>query len=212
MREVDLTARSDESVRDQLRPVALAIKDGGLAVVPTTTYYALAADAFNADAVRRVFAAKKRDPGKPLIVLVDSFGMAKSAVSELDPRAKELDWRYGSKGLTYILRASDRLPDELTAGTGTVAVRVERNEILQELLALTGTPLTGTSANVEGQSPAMKLDDAVAGLRDWIDVAVRWWPAQAVAATTIVDLTAEVPRVVREGTVPSADVMAALSE
>ncbi len=210
MKEIDLTVRSEESMRELLRPVALTIKDGGLAVVPTTTYYALVADALNPTAVRRVFSAKKRSPDKPLIVLVDSFGMAKSVVSNLDPRAQELDWRYGRKGLTYILEASDRLPVELTSGTGTVAIRVERHEVIQELLALTGTPITGPSANVEGRAPAVRIDDAVAGLRDWIEVAVRWWPAQASAATTIVDLTSEAPRVVREGTVPADDILAAL--
>ena len=98
MKEIDLTARSDESMRDLLRPVALSIKGGGLAVVPTTTYYALAADAFNPDAVHRVFSAKRRSPQKPLIVLVDSFGMAKSVARDMDPRAQELDWRFGRKG------------------------------------------------------------------------------------------------------------------
>jgi L-threonylcarbamoyladenylate synthase len=210
MKEIDLTARSDESMRDLLRPVALAIKDGGLAVVPTTTYYALAADAMNPDAVRRVFSAKKRSPSKPLIVLVDSFGMAKSVVRDLDPRAQELDWRYGSKGLTYVLHASERLPPELTSGTGTVAVRVERHEVIQELLALTGTPITGSSANVEGQTPAARVDDAVAGLRDWLEIAVRWWPSQATAATTMVDFTSDEPRILREGTVPADDVLSAL--
>lgn len=211
MREIDLTARGDESMRDLLRPVALAIKDGRLAVVPTTTYYALAADPFNPDAVHRVFSAKRRSPGKPLIVLVDSFGMARTVVSELDPRAQDLDWRYGSKGLTYVLAASDRLPAELTCGTGTVAVRVERHEVVQELLGLTGGPITGPSANVEGRGPAIRIDDAVAGLRDWIEIAVRWWPATGGKATTIVDLTSEEPRVVREGTVPASDVLAALA-
>ena len=211
MREIDLTAGSDESIRDLLRPVALSIRGGGLAVVPTTTYYGLAADAFNPDAVHKVFSAKRRSPEKPLIVLVDSFGMAKSVATDLDQRAQELDWRFGKKGLTYVLRASDRLPTELTAGTGTVAVRVERHEVVQELLGLIDGPITGPSANVEGSVPPVRLDDAVAGLRDWIEVAVRWYPSQAAAPSTIVDLTAEEPRVVREGTVPASEILAALA-
>ena len=210
MREIDLTARSDEGLRDLLRPAALALKNGGLVVVPTTTYYALSADATNPAAVRKVFSAKKRDPKKPLIVLVDSFEM-KTVVAAVDQRVKELDWRFGGKGLTYVLAASDRLPDELTAGGGTVAVRVERNEVVQELLGLVGQPITGPSANIEGRPPPAKVDDAVAGLRDWVDVAVRWWPASAAGPTTIVDLTSEEPAIVREGTVSADDIAGVLS-
>lgn len=210
MKEIDLTARSDESMKELLRPVAIAIKDGGLAVVPTTTYYALAADALNPTSIRRVFSAKHRDPGKPLIVLVDSFGMADTLVESVDPRAKELDWRLGAKGLTYVFPASPALPEELTAGGGTVAVRVERNEVIQELLSLTGTPITGPSANLEGHPPPSRFDDAVAQLREWLDVAVRWWPSQAASASTIVDLTSREPRIIREGSVPADDVLRVL--
>jgi len=200
-------------MRDLLRPAALAVKGGRLVIVPTTTYYALAADAMDSSAVRRVFSAKRRDPRKPLIVLVDSFEMMARVVRSVDPRAKELDWRFGAKGLTYVLGASDRLPEELTAGTGTVAVRVERNEVVQELLGLVGQPVTGPSANVEGQPPPKKLDDALApGLRDWVDVAVRWWPTSASAPTTIVDLTKDVPAILREGTVSATDILGALSQ
>jgi L-threonylcarbamoyladenylate synthase len=211
MQEIDLTARSDESMRDLLRPAARALRDGALVVFPTTTYYALGADAMSPEAVRRVFSAKKRDRTKPLIALVDSFDMAKTLVGEVDSRARELDWRLGSRGLTYVLRASPRVPEELSAGGGTVAFRVERHEVVQELLGLFGGPVTGPSANLEGQRPAGRLDDAVAGLRDWIEVAVRWWPSAAPAPTTIVDLTSPDAKVVREGTVSEAEVAAALA-
>lgn len=212
MKEIDLTARSDESRKELLRPAALAIKDGHLVIVPTSTYYALAADATNPKAVRRVFSAKKRDPSKPLIVLVDSFQMVKPYVLEIPPAAKELDWRFGGKGLTYVLGAASGLPEELTGGTGTVAVRVERNEVLQELLGLIGRPITGPSANIEGRPAPSNLDQAVAGLKDWIEVAVRGWPSKAGAPTTIVDLTGETPSLVREGTVPWDDLAKALGQ
>jgi L-threonylcarbamoyladenylate synthase len=211
VREIDLTAKSDESLKDLLRPAALAIKDGDLAIVPTTTYYALTCDAFNPTAVRKVFSAKGRDEAKPLPVLVDSFGMMKTVVRELDPRVKDLDWRFGSKGLTYVLEAADRLPVELTAGTGTVAVRFERHEVIQELLALVGLPITGSSANREGAPPPSAVDDALRELRDWVEVAVRSWRSTATTPSTIVDLTSKDATVVREGTVPEEDIRRALA-
>ncbi len=206
MRIIDLTERSDEPTRDLLRPVALAIKDGDLAILPTMTYYGLCADALNPDAVGRVFKAKGRDPSKPLIVLVDSFEMLKPLVEEIPPVARELEWRLGAKGLTYVLKASDRLPSELTAGGETIAVRLERNEVVQEILALVGQPITAPSANHEGEEPPRNVDEAVRALRDWIEIAVRWYPSSATAPTTLVDLTCDVPTVLREGTVPAADI------
>lgn len=206
MKTIDLTQKSDETPRDLLSPAALAIKSGNLVVVPTTTYYALAADALNPAAVGRVFSAKQRDRGKPIIALVDSFEMLRSLVTSVPPALKELEWRLGNKGLTYVLDASPCVPSEMTGGTGTVAVRVERNEIVRELLGLVGQAITGTSANVEGRPPARTADEAVAQLRDWLDVVVRSWPSGASKPTTIVDLTKPDRPVVREGTVPEADV------
>ena len=206
MREIDLTARSDESTRELLAPAVRALKDGSLVILPTTTYYALSADATNQDAVRRVFSAKKRDAGKPLIVLVDSLGMMKPFVSEIPDAVKELEWRLGSKGLSYVLRASNRLPAEVTADTGTVAVRVERNEVVLEVLSQLGAPIVAPSANIEGADPPRRVDEAIAPLRDWIEIAVRWYPATATAASTIVDLTGDGFSIVREGTVPAADI------
>jgi L-threonylcarbamoyladenylate synthase len=206
MREIDLTARSDESMRELLAPAVRALKGGSLVILPTTTYYALSADATNPDAVRRVFSAKKRDVGKPLVVLVDSLGMMKQFVSEIPAAVKELEWKLGGKGLSYVLRASDRLPTEVTAGTGTVAVRVERNEVVLEVLSSFGQPIVAPSANIEGADPPRKVDEAIAPLRDWIEIAVRWYPATATAASTIVDLTGDGFSIIREGTVPSADV------
>ena len=206
MREIDLTARSDENMRELLAPAARALKKGALAVLPTTTYYALSADATNAEAVRRVFSAKKRDPKKPLVVLVDSLGMMKPFVREIPASVKDLEWKLGSKGLSYVLRASERLPEEVTAGTGTVAVRVERNEVVLEVLSLLGQPIVAPSANIEGADPPRRVDDAIAPLRDWIEVVVRWYMTTATSASTIVDLTGDSFSIVREGTVPAADV------
>jgi len=206
MREIDLTARNDESMRELLAPAVRALKDGSLVILPTTTYYALSADATNVDGVRRVFSAKKRDASKPLIVLVDSLGMMKQFVSEIPATVKDLEWRLGSRGLSYVLRASDRLPTEVTAGTGTVAVRVERNEVILELLSQLSVPIVAPSANIEGADPPRRIDEAVAPLRDWIEVAVRWYPATAAAASTIVDLTGDSFSIIREGTVSAAEI------
>jgi hypothetical protein len=127
-------------------------------------------------------------------------------VSEIPAAVKDLEWKLGSKGLSYVLRTSDRLPTEVTAGTGTVAVRVERNEVVLEVLSQLAVPIVAPSANIEGADPPRRVDEAIAPLRDWIEVVVRWYPATATAASTIVDLTGDEFSIIREGTVPAADV------
>jgi L-threonylcarbamoyladenylate synthase len=211
LKEMDLTARSDESMRELLAPVGVALKSGSLVILPTTTYYALVCDAANPDALRRVYSAKKRDPSKPLIVLVDSLGMLRPLVRELPDAVKDLEWRLGSKGITYVLKATNLVPEEVTAGTGTVAVRFERNEIVQEILSLTGQPIVAPSANVEGAPPPRTIEEAVAPLKDWIEIAVRWYPSQATSPSTLVDLTGPAYAVLREGTVPTSDIDKVLS-
>jgi L-threonylcarbamoyladenylate synthase len=210
MKTIDLTLKSDEALKDLLSPAALAIKGGSLVVVPTMTYYALAADLLNPAAASRVFSAKQRDRSKPLIALVDSFEMLRPLVASIPPALKELEWRLGNRGLTYILEASPLVPSEVTSGTGTLAVRIERNEVVRELLGLVGQAITGTSANVEGRLPPRTADEAVAQLRDWLDVVVRSWPSSAAKPTTIVDLTKPGHPIVREGSVPEDDVRGVL--
>jgi L-threonylcarbamoyladenylate synthase len=210
MKVIDLTAKSDETQKEMLAPVARSVKAGDLVIVPTTTFYALAADALNARALRRVHAAKKRHPSKPFIVLVDSLEMIKPLARIIPEELKEIDWRFGRKGVTYVVPAAPGLPSELTGGTGTVAVRIERNEIIQDLLALVGQPVTGPSANVQGGPPPSTMDEAVAAVGDSAAVAVRWWRSTAAAPTTIVDLSREEPALIREGTVPWAEIAAVL--
>ena len=137
--------------------------------------------------------------------------MMKPFVREIPESVKELEWKLGSRGLSYVLRAADRLPEEVTAGTGTVAVRVERNEVVLEVLSLLGQPIVAPSANIEGADPPRRVDDAVAPLRDWIEVVVRWYMTTATSASTIVDLTGDTFSIVREGTIPAADLEKALA-
>jgi len=211
MKEIDLTARSHESLKERLTPVALALRGGGLVIVPTMTYYALSGDALNPDVVKRVFAAKQRDPDKPLLVLVDSFEMIKPLVQRIPLVVRDLEWRLGKKGLTYVLRAAARVPDALTAGTGRVGVRIERNEVVQELLGIAGIPITGTSANTGGGPPSKNVDEALASLRDWVDAAVRWWPSTSQSPTTIVDVTGPDVELLRVGTVQEDEIRAVLA-
>ena len=130
-----------------LARAAAVLRHGGLVAFPTETFYGLGALARDADAVHRVFGVKGRDPGKPLLVLVDSLAMAER-VAEVTPRARELMARHWPGALTLVLRVRGGWPPELTAGTGTIGVRQSPHPLAQSLVGVLGSPLTAPSANL----------------------------------------------------------------
>ena len=107
-----------------LREAAVVLSRGGLVAFPTETFYGLGAAALDRQAVRRVFEVKGRPASMPLLVLVDSEPMLRRVAAEIPARARELIARHWPGALTLVLRASAGLPAELTAGTGTVGVRL----------------------------------------------------------------------------------------
>src|SRR4030095_4018857 len=120
MRVVDAD-RPDSEVLDA---AAAVLKSGGIVAFPTESFYGLGADALAPEAVRRVFRLKGRPEAKPLLVLVDSVEQALALAAEASAGARELMARHWPGPLTLVLRAAAAVPVEVTAGTGTVGLRV----------------------------------------------------------------------------------------
>ncbi len=174
---------------------------GRLVAFPTETFYGLGAHALDAEAVERVFAAKGRPPEKPLIVLVESVTMAERLSRWISPKARELMARYWPGPLTLVLPARDDLPRELTAGTGTVSLRVPGHPLALALVRAAGIPITAPSANLSGADPPTTAEEVHAGLGGRIDLILDGGPTGGGLPSTILDLTAEPPRVLRAGAI-----------
>ncbi|HEV8674334.1 MAG TPA: L-threonylcarbamoyladenylate synthase [Methylomirabilota bacterium] len=187
-----------------LATAASLLRTGGLVAFPTETFYGLGANAFDADAVGRVFRAKGRPADKPLLVLVDSLEMASAVVAGLPARAQLLIARYWPGPLTLILPARPELPSALTAGTGTVGVRIPGHPVARALVAATRQPLTAPSANPDGAPPPRTADEVLAGLGDAVDLVLDGGPTRGGPASTVLDLCGGRPRVVRPGAVTLA--------
>ena len=136
-----------------LEHAADAIKNGQLVAFPTDTFFALGADAMDPAAVGRVFQAKGRSPGTPVPVLIKDAGMAEQLVSGFPGVLRDLADQFWPGPLTIVLPASDAVPRVISAGTGTVGLRVPGHDLARALIALAKTPLTGTSCNITGQPP-----------------------------------------------------------
>lgn len=194
--------RIDAGAADAIARVSAVLDEGELCVVPTDTQYALAADALNDDAVMRVFVAKQRAADQALPVCVAGIEDIQH-VAFSTPLGRALAAKYWPGALTLVLPARPWLPDEVTAGKGTVAVRCPDNAFALQLASAFG-PFVVTSANRHGQPAAASVDEAMAQLGS---VARLYVDAGALpgAPSTIVDATGREAKVLREGAIAAAE-------
>lgn len=181
------------------RSVIQVVRNGGIVAVPTETYYGLGVNPFNERAVDRLLHLKGRGDGKPFLVLIGQRAQLLMLVQDISPMATVLMDAFWPGPLTILFTAHSLLPHNLTAGTGTVGVRLSSCRPLVELLSVAG-PLTGTSANRAGGSPAQEASQVQTLLGDDIDLIVDAGPTPGGLPSTVVDARDAV-RVVREGAV-----------
>jgi L-threonylcarbamoyladenylate synthase len=138
----------------ELERAAAAVRAGSLVAFPTETVYGLGADALNPDAVRRIFEVKGRPATSPLIVHVDTVEMARSLALVWPPEAEALAGRHWPGPLTLVVEKQGAVPDEVTAGLGTVGLRMPAHPMALDLIRLAGRPIAAPSANrFSGLSP-----------------------------------------------------------
>ncbi len=194
-----------------LEVASAAILRGSVISVPTETFYALSADPFNLLAVEQIFMIKGRQDWKPLLLLLSSIEQVDGITRQIPSRFLEIATRFWPGPLTLILPAAKSLPRKVTGGTGTVGVRVPALALTRELIESTGIPLVGTSANRSGHPPCSKPEDVMNQLGGKIELILDQGDTQGSAPSTILDLTREPARLVREGAVPASDLAPYLS-
>lgn len=192
-REEEAEALEEESRR--------LVNAGGILALPTETFYALAADPFQPTALKRLFALKGRSEDKPVLLLVADREMVQRVAREVPEVALMLMARFWPGPLTLILPALSALPDLVTGGTGTVGVRQPRQRVTCRELAALGMPLTGTSANRAGREPLTLAEEVARTFGAEVDLILDAGPCPGGLPSTIVDVTASPPRLVRAGAV-----------
>jgi L-threonylcarbamoyladenylate synthase len=186
------------------------IERGELVAFPTDTVYGVGADALNAVAVGRLFAAKVRPGGKPIALLIPpEYDLRRIAV-DLPEDVERLRERFWPGGLTVILRRSALVPDAVTVGGSTVGVRVPDHPIALRLLREVGRPLATTSANLSGQASPRTAGDVAGQLSGRIPLILDGGACPGGVESTVVDLTTPAPTIRRLGAVSRAELTAAL--
>jgi L-threonylcarbamoyladenylate synthase len=191
---------------DTLEQAAGILRTGGLVALPTETVYGLGANALDAAAVERIFAAKQRPAWDPVIVHVASEAMLDGLVAQIPEAARKLMKAFWPGPLTLLLPRTARLPDVVTAGRPLVGVRMPAHPVALELIRRAGVPVAAPSANLFGHISPTTAEHVIADLDGRIDAVVDAGPTEHGVESTVLD-PCQIPMVIyRPGAVTAAQI------
>jgi L-threonylcarbamoyladenylate synthase len=189
------------SDREKIHRAATLIKGGGLAIFPTSSFYGIAARAFDSRAVDRVFQVKKRNPQSPILILIASIGNLAPLVKSVPTTAVRLIEAFWPGGLTLVFDSAGILPPNLTGHTGKIGIRLPAHPVAHELVRAVGEPITGTSANVTGRDSCTEVAQLDSYVMEGVDLVLDAGQLGGGKASTVADVTTEPPTVLREGVI-----------
>lgn len=199
----------DMSVLDE---AAQALKEGKLVAFPTETVYGLGASAFCEDAVHNTFAAKGRPQDNPLIVHIADRNMLQTVVESIPEEAELLMQHFWPGPLTMIMKKADCISHTVTAGLETVAVRMPSHPVALALIQKSGVPVTAPSANRSGSPSTTRAEHVIADLDGRVDYIIDGGACRVGLESTVVDLTGEVPQILRPGGISLLDLQKVLPQ
>ncbi len=188
--------KPDFRILDQ---AAAVLRQGGLVAFPTETVYGLGANGLDPRAVARIFAAKGRPADNPLILHIADGHEVNKLAARVPANAAALMAEYWPGPLTVVLARTRLVPDAVTGGLDTVAVRLPDSTVARELIRLAGVPVAAPSANTSGRPSPTTAGDVLADLDGRIDVVIDAGPCGIGVESTVVDCTTPVPTLLRPG-------------
>ncbi|RQD70752.1 MAG: threonylcarbamoyl-AMP synthase [Tindallia sp. MSAO_Bac2] len=203
------TIDADNFSDEELEPFAEMLKSGKTVAFPTETVYGLGANALDSKAVRAIFQAKGRPSDNPLIVHVASRKDVESLVEEMTPLAQKLADTFWPGPLTIIQKKKSDVPETVTAGLDTVAVRMPSHPVALRLIALAGVPVAAPSANLSGKPSPTRGSHVIKDLNGRVDGIIDGGMAMVGLESTVVDATGEDPVILRPGGITREQIMAA---
>lgn len=211
MKDCEILSVDQESPdQDTMSKAAGLIKEGGLVVFPTTSFYGLGAEAFNAEAVDKVFRVKKRDSNKPVLILIASLADLAPLVRKIPKTATRLMEAFWPGSLTLVFQASDLLPPNLTGYTGKIGIRLAGHPVACSLVRAVKSPITGTSANLSGKGGCTAVARLDHRIRDQVDLVLDAGTLVGVKGSTVLDVTVDPPKILREGVIKAEKIWTVL--
>ena len=198
------------AAEDAVARAVEVLRQGGLVAIPTETVYGLAANALDEEAVAGIFRAKGRPASNPLIVHVADIAMARSLAAAWPATADAVATRFWPGPVTVVVPRGPRVPDIVTAGGSTVALRCPDHPLARRLIAEAGMPLAAPSANRSEAVSPTTAHHVLAGLGNRIDLILDGGPCRRGIESTVVDCTVSPPRILRPGPLSRDDLEAAV--
>lgn len=180
---------------------AAILKDGGLVAFPTETVYGIGADALDVESVQKIFKAKGRPNDNPLIVHIGDQKDLEQYIQHIPPYAHALMERFWPGPLTMVFKKQPIVPDEITGGLDTVAIRMPKNNIARKLIQLSGCPVAAPSANISGKPSPTRGYHVTEDLNGKVDMIIDGGSVDIGLESTVLDVTSQVPVILRPGQV-----------
>lgn len=177
------------------------LKNGGLVAIPTETVYGLAANALDGEAVKKIFIAKGRPQDNPLIVHISALEQIDALIKRRSETLEKLAEAFWPGPLTIISEKSDRVPNEVTCGLDTVAVRFPSSGIAREIISAAGVPLAAPSANLSGSPSPTSFEHCFSDLNGRVDAIVNGPECEVGVESTVITIAGGKVRLLRPGAV-----------
>jgi L-threonylcarbamoyladenylate synthase len=199
-------AKLTPGIKKQIEDGIAILKSGGLVAFPTDTVYGLGACFDNFDAVERIYQLKKRPRNIAMPLLLADESQIMEVAESVPPVAWLLVRRFLPGGLTLVLPRAKSIPDVITGGGEAIAIRIPAHAVPIALIEGLGAHITGTSANVSGRPSALTADEVRSQFGDKVDLVIDGGRCRGGIESTIIDVTGDIPRILREGAISRAEI------
>ncbi len=192
--------------KEDIKKVSNIIENGGVAILPTDTVYGIVADAFNEEAVRKIYEIKERNFSKPCNILVSNENMIKKAVAGLSEKEEKVIKNFFPGALTLIVKKSKDIPSLVTAGLDTVGIRMPKNKFLLELIEEINRPIVATSLNISGEESKINVNYIPSKISSKVDCIVDAGETKVKVPSTIIAIEESAVKIIREGPITKSKI------
>lgn len=187
---------------EKIKIIAGILQREGIIAYPTDTFYGLGVNCFSENAIQRIYQLKGRMPSKPLSIVISNIEMMREIVLDIPPIFWQIADEFWPGPLTIVLKTSAKFPADLLGAGASIGIRLPDLPWLRKLVRETGIPITATSANISGEREVARIEEVREIFYGKIDLIVDGGNTRGKLPSTVIDLTSEEPKILREGAVP----------
>lgn len=190
----------------KLKEPAKIIKNGGIVIFPTETVYGIGANAFDEEAVKKIYEIKQRNFNKPISLLVNDMKMVEMVARDITSSEYALMEAFFPGPFTIILKKKDCVPNIVTANSESVGIRMPSGEIARKLIEYAGIPIATPSANISGKPSGTNVPNIINDFNEKIDYIIDGGESKIGVASTIVQVIDNVPHILRQGIITKEEI------